>query len=160
MPENNNKKKGSRVENKLPQQEVSIKVKGQDAKQAAINQGNLNKKEPKGKEEGRSGGGLFKGVLKFIKGIFTATIDMPQQGQFDNRDKRSQEDLIQPESVRQGEWLNLSPETKQKAKKAAEGLLKEEVKLDGRSDRPIEGMVPNQTPPEAKQEKSGGKQIG
>lgn len=168
MPENYIKKKITKRKNEPPEQGVSINVKGQE-EQALRNhdQEKSNEKEPEGKgqEEGRTGVGLLKGIVNFIKGIVHAIFDMPQQEQFSDREYK--EDPIQSESVRQGEWLNslVNQEKEQDKKhpkdldqkeiqKAGEGL-KEVVKRDNGSDRPIDGMAPNHTPGEAKQEKDG-----
>ncbi|WP_341807829.1 hypothetical protein [Wolbachia endosymbiont (group E) of Neria commutata] len=178
MPENNNKKKGS----KKQQENVSINVEGQE-EQALRNhdQEKSNEKEPEGKgqEKGRAGGILGKiwnaleqtpivGLLfKAMGEVLNTLFGTSGQEQSGDRDKKYKEDPIQPESVRQGEWLNslVNQEKEQDKKhpkdldqkeiqKAGEGL-KEVVKRDNGSDRPIDGMAPNHTPGEAKQEKDG-----
>jgi hypothetical protein len=139
--------------------------KEQETEQVSRNQEKLNAKEPKGIEEGRGGGGLVKGIINFVKGIFTATIDMPRRGQFGDREANSDQRV----SEAQGKWINYTVNHKteqdieknpkdldqKKVKAAAEGL-KEIVKRNtGGSDQPIEGMAPDQTPVEATQEKDG-----
>lgn len=155
MPEHNNKKKGSK---KQQEQNVSINVEGQE-EQALRNHDQEKLPEGKGQEEGRTGVGLLKGIVNFIKGIANAIFDMPQQEQSGDRDKKYKEDPIQPESVLQGDWLEtLSPQAKLEAQEEGK-RLKEGLKRSDAGNQSVGIKSPDHTPPETQQEKSE-KQIG
>ncbi|WP_395463345.1 hypothetical protein [Wolbachia endosymbiont of Cantharis cryptica] len=82
MPKSNEKE--SEMENELHKQKVSIK--------AEVDQG---------QEAGRSGRGLLKDIVNFIKGIAYAIFDMLQQGHRGKETDQRGSDL-------QNEWLNSS----------------------------------------------------